>query len=112
SYYTKCRCFPKRKLNMRGEESLITDTEIQSIELVMADDVVLEFLYVLLNTGMRLNELFSLQAVNVEEDLSDLEPHILKPFEILKVKIYGYIRLESQIYKPKRRNIREVGGRL
>jgi hypothetical protein len=107
--FDKCKCFSKELINSRGVESLITTQEINSLRLNL-DKISHEFFYVLLNTGCRLNELYSLQAVNVENDLSNLKPLILKPFQSLGKSIFGYIRLESQIVNSKKKNFRNDNG--
>ena len=77
--FDKCKYFPKSLLNSRGVESIISPEEIENLRMQL-ENPSLEFLYVLIHTGLRLNELFSCQAVNVESDLSRLKPLILKPF--------------------------------
>ena len=107
--FDKCKYFAKDLLNQRGVESLISNEEIESIKRHL-DDPSLEFLYVLLNSGLRLNELKSLQLTGVEINLSNLKPLILKPFYTLGKTIFGYIRLESQIENSEKRNYRnEIG---
>lgn len=79
--FDKCSYFAKSLVNSRGLESLITRNEQEYLTAVMNGNESLEFLYILLKTGLRLNELFSLQAVCVDMNLSHLNSLILKPFE-------------------------------
>src|SRR5690606_17074046 len=110
--FDKCSYFEKSLVNSRGLESLITQDEQHYLTATMNGNESLEFFYVLLKTGLRLNELFSLQGACVDIDLSRLDPLILKPFEKMGMKIYGYIRLESQIKNPHPLNFRGNNGEI
>ena len=90
---------------------MFSDEEINTMKLNL-DNPSIEFCYVLLNTGLRLNELFSLQAVNLEADLENLKPLILKPFYTLGKTIYGYIHLESQMQNPEKKYFRDKKGHI
>lgn len=112
SSFDKCPYFPKSLVNARGIESLINGNEQALLIAKMENNESLKFLYVLLKTGLRLNELFSLQAVCIEADLSNLKPLILRPFETIGFHLYGYIRLESQISNPNPKNVRDQNGHI
>lgn len=56
-----------------------------------------EFFTVLFNTGMRFNELFSLDMAAIHAGDEDLPDYVIETYtQKMKKKIYGYIILESQ----------------
>lgn len=110
--FDKCSYFPKSLVNARGIESLVTKNEQHHLVSMMDGDESLEFYYILLNTGLRLNELFSLQAACVDDQIDKLKPLILKPFQTMGLHIFGYIRLESQVTNPHPLDIRDESGAI
>jgi integrase len=91
----KCRGFDRAKMNKRGKEDLIQPEEFKTLKKVLGSSR--DFFIVLMNTGMRITELYSLQFSNVFKGDKDLDESLVEPFNKMGETIYGYIRLESQI---------------
>lgn len=81
----------------RGKEALILEAEYEVLRTTLGTSR--EFLIVLMNTGMRFMELYSLQFTGVEKGGDGIVPALKRPFEKLGLTIHGYIRLESQAKK-------------
>jgi integrase len=93
----KCRGFDRNKMNKRGKEDLVQPEEFKQLKRVL--DQSRDFFIVLMNSGMRVHELYSLQFSNVFKGSKDLDDTLKKPYEQMGATIYGYIRLESQMKK-------------
>lgn len=91
----KCRGFKRSKTNKRGKEDLFQVEEIRTLKIKL--DQSKQFFIVLLNTGMRIHELYSLQFSNVFKGDKDLDETLKMPYKQMGQKILGYIRLESQM---------------
>lgn len=91
----KCRGFKRSLTNKRGKDDLIQPEEYDSLKKAL--DSSRDFFIVLMNTGMRIMELYSLQFSNVFKGHKDLDDTLKKPYEHMDKTIYGYIRLESQM---------------
>lgn len=116
----KCRPFAKNLLNARGYEDLFTPEETLYLKNNLVESR--SFFIILLNTALRFNEGYSLSIDDIRE-ANDLPLHLIKRFKEYKVKVYGFISLESQISgksrnaafkiaekeKKKSKNIRSLG---
>lgn len=91
----KCRGFKRSLSNKRGKDALISSSEYTQLKLKLTTSR--DFFIVLMNTGMRIHELYSLQFSNVFKGHKDLDESLRKPFEQMGATIYGYVRLESQM---------------
>lgn len=101
----KCRPFAKNLLNVRGYEHLFTPQETLYLKENLVESR--EFFIILLNTGMRFNEAYSLSIDDVRE-AQDLPLHLVKRFKDYKLKVYGFISLESQISGKSRNNAYKI----
>jgi integrase len=90
-----CRGFKRNLTNRRGADDLIQPAEYKS--LLKNLDSSREFFIVLMNTGMRIHELYSLQFSNVFKGEKDLDATLRMPYKQMGQTIYGYVRLESQM---------------
>lgn len=93
----KCRGFKRSKMNKRGKEDLVQPAEFAHLKVVLEDSR--NFFITLMNSGLRVHELYSLQFSNVFKGDKDLDETLKLPFKQMGVTIYGYIRLESQMVK-------------
>jgi integrase len=93
----KCRGFKRSLANKRGKEDLIQPSEYEALKIKL--DTSRDFFVVLMNTGMRVTELYSLQFPNIFKGSKDLDETLVMPFITMGKTIFGYIRLESQIKK-------------
>lgn len=94
---TKCQMFPKHQLNRKGIESYINGNEANSIfeKLVELDNEVADFFWILLHTGLRLNEALGLAASHVFKG-SPKEANLQKMLERYGIKSAVHIVLDSQ----------------
>lgn len=91
----KCRGFKRSKTNKRGKSDLFQPEEFEMLKHALESSS--QFFIVLMNTGMRVHELYSLQFSNVFKGDKDLDETLKIPFEQMGKKIFGYVRLESQM---------------
>lgn len=91
----KCRGFKRSKSNRRGKADLIQPEEYEVLKHALSTSA--QFFIVLMNSGMRIHELYSLPFSNVFKGDKDLDDTLKMPFKQLGQKIFGYIRLESQM---------------
>lgn len=91
----KCRGYRRSKMNKRGKEDLFQPDEYEMLKHALG--ISSQFYIILMNTGMRIHELYSLPFSNVFKGDKDLDEALKMPFKQLGQKIFGYVRLESQM---------------
>lgn len=98
----RCQMFPKHQLNRKGIESYISGNEAELVyeKLVELDKEVAEFFWILLHTGLRLNEALGLAASHVFKG-SPTEANLKKMLDRYTIKSMIHIILDSQ---PKKKH--------
>lgn len=92
----KCTAYPDHMLNFRDYNDVIDDKELARVrkKIESTNKDAADFFYVLWNTGMRFNELFSLPITSLFS--GKLDGAIDEELKRYNIKYYGYIILESQ----------------
>lgn len=93
----RCSMFPKHQLNRKGIESYIDADEANRVfdKLTETDQEVADFFWILMNTGLRLNEGLGLAASHVFKGAPQ-EVNIKKMLERYSLKSIIHIVLDSQ----------------
>lgn len=107
----RCEMFAKHKLNRKGIESYIYPAEAKQVyeKLTEIDAEVADFFWVMLNTGLRLNEGLGLAASHVFKGQPS-EANLKKMLSRYDIKSIVHLILDSQ---PKNKNpIRDANGNI
>lgn len=93
----RCSMFPKHKLNRKGIEAYISNSEFNNVyaKLQTIDKEVADFYLVLINTGLRLNECLGLAASHIFKG-APTEVNLLKMLDRFSLTSHIHIILDSQ----------------
>ena len=105
-----CRAFPETKLSYKGFEDVIQEDEFNKVHfrLKLINETAADFFHVLYHTGMRFNELFSLQISALFS--GELDGALHDEMELHKIEYFGYVVLDSQCESQSR--VRAEDGTL
>lgn len=106
----KCRALRRDELGARGLESLLEEDEMERVyqQLLTTSPQIADLFWVLLNTGLRLNESLGLHLGSLQNG-QPTEKNLLQMMKRNGISCHGYIVLEDQ---PKTRDIRRKDGHI